>query len=112
MHDARPHHSDPIRSRGQLEFELARVAMRLKHACGQLTSGRLRDSGRAGRDSLVEWFGEVADDITARTEPRLAAYARERLKALAAKWRLAPPRPALAAVPTRVAPQLRVAAMR
>jgi hypothetical protein len=89
MHDARPLHPDPIRSRGQLELELARIAMRLRHACGQLTSGRLRDTGQEGAQALAEWFGELADELISRTEARLAVYAKERLKALAARWRIA-----------------------
>lgn len=90
MHDAQSRRSDPIRSRGQLELELARLAMRIKHACGQLTSGRLRDSGEAGRRTLADWFGELADEVIARTEARLIVYAKERLKALAARWRIPP----------------------
>ena len=105
MHDARPLPSDPIRSRGQLELELARVAMRLKHACGQLTSGRLRDTGREGAQAIAEWFGELADELVSRTEARLAAYARERLKALAARWRLAPSWPRAAVPRERVLPR-------
>lgn len=81
---------DPIRSRGELEFELARLSMRMRHAGGQLTSGRLRDGGRAGRETLAEWFGELARELLARTDARLAVYAKERLKALAAQLRIAP----------------------
>lgn len=108
MYDARPpHHPDPIRSRGQLELELARLAMRMKHACGQLTSGRLRDTGREGAEAIAAWFAELADELVARTEARLAVYARERLKALAARLRIAPaasrPRPAPVPAPARAA---------
>lgn len=95
MHDFRSLHPDPVRSRGQLEFELARIAMRIRQACGQLTSGRLRDLRAAGRQTLAEWFGELANELLARTDARLAVYAKERLKALAAQLRIG-----LAAVPT------------
>lgn len=88
MHDFRTLRPDPVRSRGQLEFELARIAMRIRHACGQLTSGRLRSSGQAGRQTLAEWFAELADELLARTDACLAVYARERLKALAAQLRI------------------------
>jgi hypothetical protein len=90
MHDARPMHHDQIRSRGQLELELARVAMQLRRACGALTSGRLHDTAGQGVQTVAEWFGELADELVSRTEARLAVVARERLKALAARWKLPP----------------------
>lgn len=88
MHDARPMHHDQIRSRGQLELELARVAMQLRQACGLLTSTHPHDSDRRGLEAVAEWFGELADELVSRTEARLAVLARERLKALASRWKL------------------------
>lgn len=89
MHYAPSFDPVPIRSRGQLELELARLAMRIRHACGQLSTSRLRDTGRVGAEAIGEWFGELADELIARTDARLAAYAKERLKALASRWRIA-----------------------
>jgi hypothetical protein len=88
MHHAPSFDSVPIRSRGQLELELARLGMRIRHACGQLSTSRLRDTGRVGAEAIGEWFSELADELIARTDTRLVAYAKERLKALAARWRI------------------------
>lgn len=89
MHYAPSFDPVPIRSRGQLELELARLGMRIRHACGQLSTSRLRDTGRVDAEAIGDWFGELADELIARTDTRLAAYAKERLKALAARWRIA-----------------------
>ncbi|GHA80436.1 hypothetical protein [Cognatilysobacter bugurensis] len=108
MHALQSPAADPIRSRGQLELELARLAMRLKIACGELTSGRLRGTGHEGREEIEVWYGELAADILARSDARIAVYARERLKALAARAKLAPQRPSAAAPAWARAPRLSV----
>lgn len=80
---------DLIRSRGQLELELARLAMRVRRARVHADNGTFGDDTDRTQAAIAEWFDELGAEIASRTDPLLAAYARARIAALGGQLRIA-----------------------
>lgn len=74
-----------IRSRADLEIELARLDLRLRRAAAHVVRGATPDGAEERRIALVEWFDSIADEILSRTGSSLKPYARSRIAIIAAR---------------------------
>lgn len=77
--------SNSIRSRSELDIELARLTLRLQRALAHVAHGLPDIALQERREGVREWFGELAQDLLARLDPSLRAYGVERVRALAAQ---------------------------
>ena len=79
-HETSPHRP-PIVSRAELDFELARVKLRLDRLTSHvLFSPPLPGDSPDRAHALAEWFVEISDGVFGRSPPGLRAYARERME--------------------------------
>ena len=75
----------PIRSRAELDIELARLTLRLTRALAHVAHGLPDVALRERRDGVREWFGDLTQELLARVDPALRAYAVQRIRALLAR---------------------------
>lgn len=79
---------DEIRSRGDLEIELARLAIRLQRASSHVVQGASSVDAEERRIALVDWFDSISDELLSRTDPSLKPYARSRIAIIGARCRV------------------------
>lgn len=79
---------DEIRSRADLEMELARLALRLQRASSHAVAGVAPEDAEARRVALVDWFDAISDEVLSRTVPMLRPYARSRIAIIGARCRV------------------------